>query len=195
MDGLSNQPIRAGMQTLKIAIIACLVALSIGTNYALAGVWNVKLMDFIVFIGGFCFGPLVGALVGVISWAVYGTINPLGFMLPIWLATMFTEAIYGIAGGFLGKGIGNNLKSEWWQASVFFASMGVLLTLVYDVATNAVFGLTVGWNVIFAVIVGFIPFGLLHEVSNLVFFGFGSVPVISAINKVTGGEKSVNLKE
>ena len=67
MDGLSNQLIRAGMQTLKIAIIACLVALSIGTNYALAGVWNVKLMDFIVFVGGFCFGPVVGVLVGVIS--------------------------------------------------------------------------------------------------------------------------------
>jgi hypothetical protein len=183
------------MQTLKIAIIACLVALSIGTNYALVGVWNVKLMDFIVFIGGFCFGPLVGVMVGVISWAVYGTINPLGFVLPIWLATMFTEAIYGIAGGFLRKGVGNNFEGEWWKASVFFASIGFLLTLVYDVVTNVVFGLTVGWNVIFAVIVGFVPFGLLHEVSNLVFFGFGSVPVISAINKVIGGEKIVNVEK
>ena len=183
------------MQTLKIAIIACLVALSIGTNYALAGVWNVKLMDFIVFVGGFCFGPVVGVLVGVISWAVYGTLNPQGFMLPIWLATMFSETIYGITGGLLRKGLGNNLKGERWKASIFFAWIGALLTLVYDVVTNVVFGLTVGWNVIFAVVVGFIPFGLVHEASNLFFFGFGSVPVISAINKVVGGENSVNFKE
>lgn len=176
------------MQTLKIAIIACLVALSIGTNYALVGVWNVKLMDFIVFIGGFCFGPVVGILIGVISWAVYGTFNPQGLMLPILLATTLSETIYGIAGGLLRKGL-NNLEGERWKASVFFASMGALLTLVYDVVTNVVFGLAFGWNVIFAVVVGFIPFGVLHEISNLVFFGFGSVPVISAINKIIGGEK------
>lgn len=183
------------MQTLKIAIIVCLVALSMGTDYAMLGIPNVKLMDFIVFVGGFCFGPMVGVLVGVISWAIYGTLNPHGFMLPIWLATMFSEPIYGVAGGLLRKGVGSNLKGEWRKASVFFASIGALLTLIFDVITNVVFGLAVGWNVIFAVVVGFIPFGLVHEASNLLFFGFGSVPVISAINKVIGGENSVNLKE
>jgi hypothetical protein len=183
------------MQTLRIAIVACLVALSIATNYALIGVWNVKLMDFIVFVGGFCFGPVVGVLIGVLSWAVYGTLNPQGFVLPIWLATMFSETIYGIAGGFLRKGLRTNFKGEWWRASVFFASVGALLTLVYDVVTNVVFGLTVGWNVVFAVVVGFIPFGLVHVASNLFFFFFGSVPVISAIKDVVGGENSVILKE
>lgn len=183
------------MQTLKIAIVTGLAALSIGTNYALMGAWNVKLMDFIVFVGGFCFGPLVGVLIGAISWAVYGTLNPQGFVLPIWLATMFSETIYGIMGGFLRKVLGNNLKGERLRASVFFASIGALLTLLYDVITNVVFGLTVGWNVIFAVVVGFVPFGLLHEVSNICFFGFGSVPVISAISKVLGGESNVNPKE
>jgi hypothetical protein len=58
-----------------------------------------------------------------------------------------------------------------------------------------VFGLSVGWNVALAVVVGFIPFGLVHEISNFVFFGVGSVSVISAINKVVGGERNVNLKE
>ena len=195
MDGLSNQHIGWKMQALKVAVIACLVALSIGTNYALAGVWNVKLMDFIVFIGGFCFGPLVGVLVAVISWAVYGTMNPLGFVLPIWLATMLTETIYGMAGGLLRKGLGGNVRGEWWKASVFFGCVSALLTLAYDVVTNVVFGLTVGWNIVFAVIVGFVPFGLVHVVSNVFFFFFGSVPVISAIDDIFGGESSVNLKE
>jgi LytS/YehU family sensor histidine kinase len=182
------------MNALKTAIIAVFCAVSIGTDYAMFSLWNIKLMDFIVFIGGFCFGPIVGVLIGVISWTVYGTLNPQGFVLPVLLATMFSETIYGIAGGLLRKGL-TGLKEETWKASVFFASVGALLTLIYDVITNVVFGLTAGWNVVFAVVVGFIPFGLLHEISNLVFFGVGSVPVISAINKVVGGERNVSLKE
>jgi len=182
------------MNTIKIAIIVTFCALSIGTNYAMYGLLNVKLMDFIVFVGGFCFGSVAGVSVGVISWAVYGTLNPQGFVLPILLATTFSETIYGIAGGLLRKGL-TDFKGETRKASVFFASVGALLTLAYDVITNVVFGLTVGWNVIFAVVVGFIPFGLAHEISNLVFFGVGSVAVISAINKVVGGERNVNLKE
>jgi LytS/YehU family sensor histidine kinase len=172
MDGLSNQLNRVRMQARKTAIIVCLAALSIGTNYALMGVWNVKLMDFIVFIGGFCFGPVVGVLVGVISWIVYGTLNPQGFVLPVLLATTFSETIYGLAGGLLREGF-TDFKEGMWKASVFFASVGALLTLVYDVITNVVFGLTVGWNVVFAVVFGFIPFGLTHEISNWCFSGLG----------------------
>jgi lysylphosphatidylglycerol synthetase-like protein (DUF2156 family) len=182
------------MNTVKVAIIAVFCAVSIGTDYALFSLWNIKLMDFIVFIGGFCFGPVVGVSIGVISWTVYGTLNPQGFVLPVLLATMFSETIYGIAGGLIRKGL-TGMKDEAWRASVFFASVGVLLTLIYDVITNVVFGLTAGWNVIFAVVVGFIPFGLVHEISNMVFFGIGSVPLISAINKVVGGDRNVNLKE
>jgi LytS/YehU family sensor histidine kinase len=183
------------MNTIKVAIIVTFCALSIGTNYAMFSLWNVKLMDFLVFIGGFCFGPIVGVLVGLISWAVYGTLNPQGFVLPVLLATMFSETIYGIAGGLLRKGFTDFKKEKTWKASAFFAVLGALLTLVYDVITNVVFGLTAGWSVVFAVIVGFVPFGLVHEISNLVFFGVGSVPVISAIDKVVGGERNVNLKE
>jgi uncharacterized membrane protein len=182
------------MNTIKLAIITTFCALSIGTDYAMFGLWNVKLMDFLVFIGGFCFGPAVGVLVGVISWAVYGTLNPQGFVLPVLLATTFSETIYGIAGGLLRKAI-TDFKEEMWKASVLFASVGALLTVTYDVITNIVFGLTAGWNVVFAVVFGFVPFGLAHEISNSVFFGVGSVPVISAINKVVGGETNVDLKE
>jgi hypothetical protein len=182
------------MNTIKIAVIAMFCALSIGTDYGLYGLWNIKPMDFIVFVAGFCFGSVVGVSVGLISWTVYGTLNPQGFVLPVLLATMFSETIYGIAGGFLRKWL-TDLTGEWWKASVLFASVGTLLTLIYDVITNIVFGLTVGWNVFFAVVVGFVPFGLAHEISNLVFFGIGSVPVISAINEVVGGERNVNLKE
>lgn len=182
------------MQTLKITMIVAFCALSIGTDYAMYGLWNVKLMDFIVFIGGFCFGSVVGVSIGLVSWTVYGVINPQGFVLPVLLTTMFSETIYGFVGGLLRKGVTNPEKNTW-RASVFFASVGTVLTVIYDIITNIVFGLTVGWNVVFAVVIGFIPFGLAHEISNLVFFGVGSVPVISAVNKVVGGERNVNLEE
>ena len=49
------------MNSHKIAVVAVLIALAIATNYAMISIYNVKLMDVIVFIGGFILGPLVGA--------------------------------------------------------------------------------------------------------------------------------------
>ena len=72
----------------KIAVITTLVALSIATNYVLIGFHNIKPMDFMVFIGGFCFGSIIGASIGMLSWLIYGVVNPYGFVPQVWLATM-----------------------------------------------------------------------------------------------------------
>lgn len=181
------------MNSKKLAIIIVLTALSIGTNYVMISLYNVKLMDLIVFIGGFCFGPIVGALIGIISWAVYGTLNPLGFSLHIWLATMFSESIYGVAGAFMRKSLNrdgiNEIINRGVNTCVFFGVFGMFLTFVYDVITNIVFGYVNNWSILFAVIFGFVPFGLVHMVSNAFFFGLGCVPAIKAILNVVGGEK------
>jgi LytS/YehU family sensor histidine kinase len=189
MDNPSNS-----MNSKQLAIISILVALSIGTNYAMFSLYNVKLMDFIVFVGGFCFGPFVGVFIGVVSWMVYGTLNPLGFSLPIWLSTMFSEPIYGIVGALVRRSLSRNdfgkYKKERADACLFFGVLGMSLAVVYDVITNIVFGYVSGWNVVFALIVGFVPFGFVHMMSNAFFFGFGCVPAINAIMKVVGGETS-----
>jgi len=182
------------MRSTKLAIITILIALSIGTNYAMISLYNIKFMDLIVFISGFCFGPFAGSFVGVTSWAVYGTLNPIGFSLPIWFSTMFSEAIYGVAGAFMRKGLNLNepseIKNERINTYLFFGILGMFLTLIYDIITNIVFGCVSGWNVLFAVIVGFVPFGLIHMFSNAIFFGLGCVPAINAILNVIGDEKS-----
>lgn len=186
------------MNTRKAAAVSTLVATAIGTNYAMMPLYNVKLMDLIVFIGGFCFGPAVGALIGVFSWAVYGALNPIGFMLPVWLSTMSSEMIYGLAGGFLGRSPNlRDLDNAGSRVSVcfFFGALGVFLTFLYDAATNIVFGCINGWDVIFALIVGFVPFGLVHVVSNAFFFGVGSAPAIKAVLNVVGGEASGSTKK
>ncbi len=180
------------MKPKKLAAITMLTAISIGTNYAMAPFFNVKLMDLIVFIGGFCFGPIAGMFVGVVSWAVYGSFNPLGFSLPIWLSTMLAETIYGVAGGLAGKTMNSrkemSCKSQGFSVYVFFAAIGMLLTFAYDVITNIVFGYVSGWSIVFAIVIGFVPFGLVHVISNAAFFGLGCIPGIKVITKIIGGK-------
>lgn len=181
------------MKSRKVAIIVILAALSISTNYAMTSLYNVKLMDFIVFVGGFCFGPFVGVLIGIFSWSIYGSLNPLGFSFPIWVSTMFSEVIYGVGGAFVKKSLMLNEHSEIKDGValyIFFGMVGMLLTFSYDIITNIVFGWVVGWEILFAVIMGFVPFGIIHMASNACFFGFGCVPVINAIMKIVGGEKN-----
>lgn len=182
------------MNSMKLALIAVLAALSIGTNYAMISFYNVKFMDFIVFVAGFCFGPVVGALIGITSWTVYGVLNPLGFSLHIWLATMFSEPIYGVAGAFLRKSLDINelnlMKKERVNFCIFLGTLGMLLTFVYDIVTNIVWGYVYNLNIFLAVIMGFFPFGLVHMVSNAFFFGIGGIPAINAVLSVIGGENS-----
>jgi energy-coupling factor transport system substrate-specific component len=182
------------MNSRKIAVIGVLIALAIATNYAMLPLYNVKFMDVIVFIGGFIFGPFVGASIGILSWTVYGTLNPNGFSMLIWLATMFSEMVFGVAGGLVGKTT-RDIDHQRAGLCLSFAALGGLLTFVYDVTTNVAWGYSYGPSVIGAVVIGFVPFGLIHVVSNIVFFGVGCVPAISAAFNVIGGERIGVLKK
>lgn len=177
------------MNVRKISIIATFVALCVATNYALVGVPNVKVMDFIVFIGGFCFGPFTGALIGVLSWAVYGAINPYGFVFRVWVATMFSEAIYGLLGGLLGKNLAStNFGDDRLKVSILFGTMGFIMTLIYDLVTNVAYASAFDLPIIVVIIFG-IPFTILHEVSNAAIFSVGSIPVIAVLEKLSGGNR------
>jgi hypothetical protein len=168
----------------KIALIAIFCALSVGTNYALIGFPNVKPMDFIVFVGGFLFGPVVGSSIGILSWLIYGSINPYGFDPRIWLATMLAESLYGITGGLLRKAFrSTSFGSQRLRLSVFFATMGFLPTVMYDLITNTVYASVYGSPVIVAIFLGAF-FAVLHEGANFLIFGFLSVPTIAALRKV-----------
>jgi len=176
--------------TRRASIIALMTAACVSTNYLLIGVVNVKFMDLIVFVSGVVFGPLMGASVGVLTWLVYGTLNPYGFSLPILLATCTGESIYGIIGGMLGsKQIKNNHEtaSDYpWFINVKFAIVGFLLTFVYDLFTNIVSGLVVGIPLLVALISG-IPFAIVHEISNTAFFFVGALPLVRAIGHLFSG--------
>lgn len=181
------------MNSRKIALVVALAALSISTNYAMISLPNIKLMDLVVFVGGFCFGSVVGAFTGIVSWVVYGSMNPQGFSLPIWIAAILSECVYGIGGAFMRRSMrADSSRASRHRVSMyaFFGVLGVFLTLAYDVATNVVFGYVYYGNVLFAIIVGFVPFGLVHVLSNAFFFSVGCVPAISAVSKLVGGDYS-----
>lgn len=165
--------------TQRAAIVAVFTAACVASNFLLIGVVNVKFMDLIVFIAGFIFGPLIGASVGILTWMVYGTINPYGFSLPILMATSIGESLYGIAGGLLGAR-SPRVVSLTLSTSVKFAIIGFLLTFIYDLMTNVTSGLTAGIPITVALLSG-IPFAIVHEFSNALFFFIGAPPLASAL--------------
>lgn len=177
----------------NICLIAILTAASIGSNYALIGLPNISLMDLIVFVTGFRFGVFAGAATGILTWMIYGTLNPFGFSFPMWVATMMGEAVFGIVGGFLGK----NASGEFWGGSYHsnynfeIALWGFILTFTYDLFTNVVYAATFGVPIFFALATGWLVppwFGILHEGSNTILFLLATNPLIRAINSIKGGE-------
>lgn len=178
-----------------LSLITVLTALCVGWSYALIGLPNINIMDLVVFVTGFVFGIPIGLTTGVLAWAVYGAINPLGFNLPVWLSTMAGEAIFGIAGGILGRIINKTPQRDFkvFRFSLEMGLWGLILTMTYDLFTNIVFAVSFNVPIVAAIISGwFIPpwFGILHEASNLILFFSAVYPLTKAIRNLRGGEKA-----
>ena len=164
----------------KASMLAMFTAAAVATNYLLIGVVNVKFMDLIVFTGGYLYGVGFGATLGAMVWLVYGTVNPYGFNLPTLAATILGEALYGVAGGLLRRGMG---VRPGWGPDARLGVVGFMLTFVYDLFTNVVSAYVAGIPVAVALIGG-VPFALAHQVSNAVFFSVGIPPLIQAVKRV-----------
>lgn len=158
----------------RTALIASLAALCIGTNYAMLPLPNVKLMDAIVFTTGLFFGVVPGSAVAAIAWLVYGTLNPLGFSLPILLTVIVSETVYAGAGHLVRRTSARSDMSSFTslERSIIFGAVGLFTTLAYDLITNAVSGL-LAYNSVWLGLLTMnvpIPLGIIHEASNFVFF-------------------------
>lgn len=178
-----------------ISLIAVLTALCVGGSYALIGLPDIKLMDLMIFVTGFVFGIAIGTTTGALTWIIYGTINPFGFSLPIWLSTIIGETIFGIVGGVLGR---INYKTAEKNFSILRFSLemglwGLILTIIYDLFTNIVFAITFKVPIIVAIMTGWlIPpfFEILHETSNLILFFFAIYPLTKIIKTFRRGDKA-----
>ncbi len=179
------------LSTKNLSLIAIMVALNLASNYALITVPNVKFMDLFVFVSGYLMGALPGALVGALTWLVYGTLNPYGFDLPIFIACIIGESLYGVAGGLLIELKSLNLEMSsnrldnagFWANNLKFGILGFILTFIYDLLTNAAISLVYGSPLPIVIMTGGV-FAIIHEVSNFLFFFFGCSPLILTIKKI-----------
>lgn len=175
-----------------IGIIATLTASCVVTNYLMIGLVNVKFMDLIVFCSGFRFGSLIGGLVGFLTWLVYGTVNPYGFSFPILMATSIGESIYGIVGGLLGGlRLPESGTSRLWFMDARFALIGFILTFIYDLFTNIVTSFVTGIPIGTVLLAG-VPFAIVHELSNTLFFFVGASPLLAALRRLPLGGLSIS---
>ncbi|NHV96583.1 MAG: hypothetical protein HA494_02170 [Thaumarchaeota archaeon] len=163
-----DNPSKAMSTAKKIAAASLFTALAVTTNYLLFPIWNVKLMDVVVFLSAYILGLRFGVIVAVFSWLIYGVFNPLGFSFPILAAVACCEVFYASAGAFCAsRGILHPLK---------LGVIGLVATLGYDLVTNAVSGVLFTNTLWPGVLVGIltmnfpVPLGLLHQASNLLLF-------------------------
>jgi uncharacterized membrane protein len=179
----------------KATLVAVFAALALATNYALIALPNIKLMDALVFIAAFLFGLRLGIGVAASTWLVYGFVNPYGQADFVLLSFLIAgECFYAVAGAtlnrtFIGRDLLRESQAQWRPSPFFaysklglvFALVGFQATFAYDLLTN--FG---SWifktNSLYqAFMIGTItgaPFAVLHEVSNIVFFGTVAPAVI-----------------
>ncbi|MEM0272494.1 MAG: hypothetical protein QW514_08145 [Thermoprotei archaeon] len=171
----------------KIALITLLTAVSVATDYLLVSVPNVKLMDALVFLGANLFGFGVGASVAVLSWLVYGTINPYGSATPgLLFVLMGGEVIYALAGWVV-------RRLNWEVGSmvggrILLGFVGFVCAAVYDFVTNVYTGIyfyagSLLHRIIYSLIMG-IPFSLIHEVSDFFVFMFVVPVLMSAFTRI-----------
>lgn len=171
----------------RLVLVAVASALAIATNYLLLPLENVKLMDLIVFIVGYLAGPFAGASTGLLTWSVYGPINPNGFSLPVWVATMLGESLYGIAGGIFGRRFSfTSTKMTQFKLNALLGLVAVTLTFAYDILTTIihawVFGVPFNSPAFSLYLVLSIPFFVAHEASNLLLFALVAVPVMRPLS-------------
>jgi thiamine transporter ThiT len=201
------------LQTKRIALIAVLSALTIVIAYArgitltLPGI--IEFMTVMIFVSGFCFGWIVGGLVGFISLILYMLI-PSPFASPAaWIFTIspvlllimgLLGLMYGVVGGFLGK-----LHNPGKMTIKFIAEMafwGFILTFSYDVLSSIGFYLAYAgiypsvWDAIYMTFIpAYLPYPpIIHTVTNTLVFLTVAPALIFAIRALPAQWKTTYKK-
>jgi hypothetical protein len=160
------------MKTRDLALVAGFTALAIASDFALADIPNVKLVDPIVFSVAFVFGLEMGVCVGVLSELTWGALSPYGFggyIIPFLVAGEVLYALAGWAAARVWAGESSRLSSR----NLYFGAALALCAFLWDLETNAGTALLAFWpsltqQKLLATEFFGIPFMVSHEVSDLV---------------------------
>lgn len=176
----------------NIAIISVFSALAVASNYAMIAFPQVKLMDSIVFVSAYLYGFGVGAGVAIITWVVYGSLNPLGAAgFPLILVLIVGEMVFAVSGVLLSRSWKRSTdfsgSHRFLNKSLVLGVTGLLSAFVYDFWTNAIDGLLIYRSVegIFLRWMTGVYFAITHEVADFLFFAFVVPALIIAISRVS----------
>ena len=176
----------------------------LATNYALAGLPNVKLFDLLVFVAGYTLGLRRGLIVAVGAMLLYEIGNPWGHALPALLATKVGAEIgYALAGAIVRRVVSpDRLRLGPSRATIGFVVAALVTTITYDLATNlytaffwaGLAGSTdyLGWVSVTLFGPGALFFMLLHVGSNAALFPVFGPLLIKGADRVKQpwGERS-----
>lgn len=170
------------MKRTRAALLsALLTALVFVAGQALAGIPNVELLTFLVFVSGYLLGPLLGALVGAAGMGAHSLFNVMGAVaLPVWVSQWVCYALVGLAGGVAGPWLARIPRRG--VAAVLAAATGVVLVIFYQLAVNAVAFLAFSSGVsVWVYVWGGIVFGAIQVLWNAVVFVFAVPPTLRVL--------------
>jgi hypothetical protein len=181
----------------SVAIVVVFTALIVGSDYVLAGLANVKLLDSLVFLAAYLFGFRIGASVGILSefiWA-YGTPwgSP-GYIAPF---LIIGEVMFALA-GFAASRIWPTEHGFRSGTSVALGGLLAICAFVWDLETEVGTALIGFWpsvtiaNYVGTVLLG-LPFTLAHEMSDFL-FGMFLVPLLILMVPKFGWSHRLGMK-
>ena len=158
--------------SINVAIVATFSAMIIGSDYALAGVYNVKLLDTLVFVSSYLFGFRVGASVGIVSEGAWSFLSPIGSAGAITPFLVAGEFIFALAGWTASRVWGSKF-SPTSPYPVFMGSLLAVCAFLWDLETNAATALLSYWptistgQVLYTMFNPFtLAFAVAHEASD-----------------------------
>ncbi|MDA0797846.1 MAG: hypothetical protein O2826_06890 [Chloroflexi bacterium] len=131
-------PPSAGLLTREVLVPGAFVLAILVSNYALAGLPNVKLFDLLVFVAGYSLGMRRGLVVAATAMLLYDVANPWGpAQAPLLLTKVGAEMGYAIAGAVFARlALMKALRLGLSKASIGFVIAALVTTVAYDLATN-----------------------------------------------------------
>ena len=159
-------------KTSSLSVITVFSALIVGSDFALASVVNVKLLDVVVFVVAFVFGFRIGGAVALISETAWSLVSPWGMAGIITPFLVGGELLFVVAG--------------WWSSRVwgdrrrllspngfFIGAVMLLCAFLWDIETNAATALIATWpGLTLPLLLSFegfgVPFALVHETADFV---------------------------
>ncbi len=159
-----------------------------GAGFLLSGLPNLELMSLIVALSGAVLGVRPGAICGMLAAGIYSLASPYG-VPAVWVlgAQMCGMAGAGTLGGLWGT-LPPRLFAPGrpWPSVVAAACLGVLVTTWYEVLTN----LAVLWGFGLeprVVLIGAVPFYLIHTGSNAMIFALLFPPLATRLSHLGHG--------